>query len=38
MAIGVRRAGYTVAEETPVFLVVFSVPALLALFLRWRFR
>ena len=38
MAIGVRRAGYTVAEETPVFLVVFSVPALLALFLRWRFH
>jgi hypothetical protein len=38
MAIGVRRAGYTVAEETPVFLVVFAVPALLALFLRWRFH
>ena len=36
MAIGVRRAGYTVAEEAPVFLIVFAVPALLALFLRWR--
>jgi hypothetical protein len=36
MAIGVKRAGYTVVEETPVFLVVFAVPAMLALFLRWR--
>lgn len=36
MAIGVRKAGYTVAEETPVFLLVFAVPALLPLFLRWR--
>jgi len=38
MAIGVRRAGYTVAEEAPVFLLVFAVPAMLALFLRWRFH
>ena len=38
MAIGVKRAGYTVAEEAPVFLVVFAVPALLALFLRWRLQ
>jgi hypothetical protein len=36
MAVGVKRAGYTLAEEAPVFLVVFAVPALLALFLRWR--
>ena len=36
MAIGVKRAGYSVAEEAPVFLVVFAVPALVALFLRWR--
>jgi hypothetical protein len=36
MAIGVKRAGYTVADEAPVFLVVFAVPALVALFLRWR--
>lgn len=36
MAIGVKGAGYSIAEEAPVFLVVFAVPALLALFLRWR--
>jgi hypothetical protein len=36
MAIGVRKAGYTVAEEAPVFLLVFGVPALVALVLRWR--
>ncbi len=36
MAIGVRKAGYTVAEEAPVFLLVFAIPALVALLLRWR--
>ena len=36
MAVGVKKAGYTVAEEAPVFLLVFAVPAFLALFLRSR--
>ncbi len=35
-AIGVRKAGYTVAEEAPVFLLVFGVPALIAVLFRWR--
>jgi hypothetical protein len=35
--IGVSRAGYTLAEETPVFFVVFAVPALVALVVWWRF-
>jgi hypothetical protein len=35
--IGVSRAGYTFAEEAPVFLVVFGVPALIALAVWWRF-
>lgn len=35
MAAGVHQAGYTVAEEWPVFLLVFSVPALPAWWL-WR--
>jgi hypothetical protein len=35
MYIGVTRAGYSVAEETPVFLVVFGIPAVAAL-LVWR--
>jgi hypothetical protein len=34
--IGVSRAGYTVAEEAPIFLVVFAVPAAIALFVVWR--
>lgn len=36
MAVGVSRAGYTVAQEFPIFLVVFAVPALLALLVRWK--
>ncbi|HEY7635594.1 MAG TPA: hypothetical protein VH763_08625 [Gemmatimonadales bacterium] len=32
---GVALAGYTVAEEAPIFLVVFAVPAVVALFLSW---
>ena len=36
MWIGVSRAGYTVAQEFPIFLVVFGVPALLAWLIRWR--
>jgi hypothetical protein len=33
--IGVTRAGYTVAEEAPIFLVVFALPAAAALLLVW---
>jgi hypothetical protein len=38
MAMGVKKAGYTMTEEAPVFLIVFAIPALVALFLRWRFH
>jgi len=38
MYIGVKRAGYSVADEAPVFLVVFAVPAALALLLWWKLR
>jgi hypothetical protein len=34
---GVARAGYSVADEAPIFLLVFAVPAALAVFLKWRF-
>ncbi len=37
MWIGVARAGYSVAEEFPIFLLIFGVPAVVALFLRWKF-
>lgn len=33
---GVSRAGYSVAEEAPIFLPVFSVPAAVALLAIWR--
>jgi hypothetical protein len=37
MWIGVFRAGYTVMQETPIFLVVFGVPAVVAWILSRRF-
>jgi hypothetical protein len=36
--LGVKRAGYTVAEEAPVFLVVFAIPAVVALVAWWKLR
>jgi hypothetical protein len=36
MGVGVARAGYSVAEELPIFLLIFGAPAALALFLKWR--
>jgi hypothetical protein len=38
LAIGVRQAGYTLAEEAPIFLLVFAVPAAAALLLWWRLK
>lgn len=37
MWVGVARAGYAVAEELPIFLLLFGVPAVAALLLRWKF-
>ncbi len=36
--IGVKSAGYSVADELPVLLVVFAVPAGSALGVWWRLR
>ena len=36
MWVGVSKAGYSVAEEAPIFLVVFAVPAVVALVVLWR--
>ncbi|MES2072149.1 MAG: hypothetical protein V4488_17470 [Pseudomonadota bacterium] len=33
---GVSDAGYTVAEELPMFALVFGVPAVVALLIRWK--
>jgi hypothetical protein len=37
MWLGVAKAGYSVAEETPILLLLFIVPAALAILFRWRF-
>jgi hypothetical protein len=37
MWIGVSKAGYTIADEAPVFLLVFAVPAAVALLILLRF-
>ena len=36
MWIGVTRAGYSIAEELPIFLLIFGVPAVAAALLKWR--
>lgn len=33
--VGVVKAGYTVRQELPVFVLVFGVPAAVALAVRW---
>jgi len=37
MWVGVAQAGYTVAEELPIFLVIFALPAAAAAFVWWKF-
>ena len=36
MWIGVARAGYSVSEELPIFLLIFVVPAAVAIILKWK--
>lgn len=36
MWFGVAKAGYSVAEELPIFLLLFGVPAAVAVFLKWK--
>jgi hypothetical protein len=38
MYVGVKSAGYAVSEEAPVFLIVFALPALVALVVWWKLR
>lgn len=37
MWLGVSRAGYSVGEELPIFLVIFLLPAAIAVFVNWKF-
>lgn len=36
MWVGVTRAGYTVAQEFPIFLGVFCLPGIAAMLIWWR--
>ncbi len=36
MWVGVARAGYSVAEELPVLLLLFGIPAAVAVVLKWK--
>jgi hypothetical protein len=38
MYIGVKRAGYSASAEAPIFLIVFGVPAAVALFAWAKLR
>ena len=35
--VGVAKAGYTLADELPIFLLIFGLPALAAVIFRWKF-
>jgi len=37
MWIGVSQAGYSFPEELPIFLVIFLLPAAVAIFAKWKF-
>ena len=34
--IGVSRAGYTLADELPIFLLIFAPPAAVAAYVYWK--
>lgn len=33
---GVAKAGYSVTEELPIFALIFALPALVAIVLKWK--
>jgi hypothetical protein len=35
--VGVAKAGYAFSEELPIFLLIFGVPTIVAIILKWRF-
>lgn len=35
--VGVSKAGYSLGDELPIFLSIFSVPAVVAIIVKWRF-
>jgi hypothetical protein len=37
MWVGVTKAGYAASEELPVLLILFGIPAVIAVVLKWKF-
>jgi hypothetical protein len=37
MWMGVSKAGYSFGEELPIFLLIFLLPSLVALAVKWKF-
>lgn len=37
MWVGISQAGYSVREELPIMLLLFALPAAVALLVRWKF-
>jgi len=37
MWIGVPQAGYSFKEELPIFLLILLLPAVVAVFVKWKF-
>jgi len=37
MWVGVTQAGYSAAEEWPILLLLFGIPAAVAVVLKWKF-
>ena len=37
MWVGVSKAGYSVGDQLPIFLLIFAVPAAIAIMLKWKF-
>lgn len=37
MWFGVAKAGYSVADELPIFLPLFGLPAAVAVLVKWKF-
>jgi hypothetical protein len=36
MWVGVAKAGYSFTEELPIFLLIFGLPAAVAIILKWK--
>jgi hypothetical protein len=36
MWVGVTKAGYSFTEELPIFLLIFGLPAAVAVILKWK--